>query len=59
MNEGRKGDRKEGKQKAGIYFSHVSFQVMIYIVMENLLARGGTGDSQRSMVSLNGSCSSK
>lgn len=45
MNAGRKGDKKGEKQKAGIYFSHVSFQVMIYIVMENLLARGGTGDS--------------
>lgn len=46
MNEERKGDRKGGKQKAGFYFPHILFQVMIYIVMEKLLARWGIGDSQ-------------
>lgn len=59
MNEERKGDRKGGKQKAGFYFPHILFQVMIYIVMEKLLARGGIGDSQKSVASLNGSRSYK
>ncbi|VTJ64788.1 Hypothetical predicted protein [Marmota monax] len=59
MNDEEREIGREGSRRQASIFPHILFQVMIYIVTEKCLARGGIGDSQKSVASLNGSRSYK